>query len=330
MSTPRIVILGAGHAGGTAAALLRQQGHAGSITMIGEEPIVPYQRPPLSKAYLKGETDAEDLKLKPDSFYPEHDVTLRLGTRVSAIDRASKLVLLEGGGEVPYDILILATGSANRKLALAGAQPHELLELRSLADAERLKAVLEPGKTLAIVGGGYIGLEAAASARSFQADAVVLELAPRVLARVASEPLSSFFSAYHRARGVQILTETSATAVEHGADGHVSGLTLSDGRTIPCDAVLVGVGAIGRDGLARDAGPALRKRRGGGRDGADLGPGDLRHRRHDLAAHAAVRQPHAPAGKRAQRLGAGQAGDRPYPRQAGARARGALVLVGPV
>jgi 3-phenylpropionate/trans-cinnamate dioxygenase ferredoxin reductase subunit len=254
MSTPRIVILGAGHAGGTTAALLRQQGHAGSITMIGEEPIVPYQRPPLSKAYLKGETDAEDLKLKPDSFYPEHEVTLRLGTRASAIDRASKLVLLEGGGEVPYDVLILATGSANRKLALQGAAPHELLELRNLADAERLKAVLEPGKTLAIVGGGYIGLEAAASARALGAEAVVLELAPRVLARVASEPLSSFFSAYHRARGVRILTETSATGVEHGADGHVSGLTLSDGRSIPCDAVLVGVGAAARDGLARDAG----------------------------------------------------------------------------
>ncbi len=131
----RIVIVGAGHAGGTAAALLRQYGYHGAITLIGEELVAPYQRPPLSKAYLKGETDVETLKLKPDEFYADHDIILRLGTRVDAIDRAARTVALKGGGEVGYDVLILATGSANRKLTIPGAGPHELHELRSLADA---------------------------------------------------------------------------------------------------------------------------------------------------------------------------------------------------
>ena len=255
-SAPRIVIIGAGHAGGTASALLRQYGHTGDITLIGDELIAPYQRPPLSKAYLKGEVDAETLKLRPDDYYAEHDVILRLGTHVDRIDRPSKLVLLHGGGEVPYDILILATGSANRKLAFPGAHPHELLELRSVADAERLKSILEPGKRLAIIGGGYIGLEAAAPSRALGAEAVILELAPRVLARVACEELSSFFEAYHRARGVEILTGVQAEDVVRGPDGHLSGVTLADGRTIACDAVLIGVGAMASSDLAVDAGLA--------------------------------------------------------------------------
>ena len=250
----RIVIVGAGHAGGTAAALLRQQGHVGPITLIGEELVAPYQRPPLSKAYLKGETDVETLKLKPDEFYAEHDITLRLGTRAESIDRGVQTVTLKGGGDVPYDVLILATGSANRKLVIPGAAPHELHELRSLADAEQLKAVLEPGKRAVIIGGGYIGLEAAASARALGAEATIIELAPRVLARVACEELSSFFEAYHRARGVQILTGAQVEAVEHGPDGHVSGVRLADGRALACDVVLVGIGAMACAELALEAG----------------------------------------------------------------------------
>jgi 3-phenylpropionate/trans-cinnamate dioxygenase ferredoxin reductase subunit len=250
----RVVIVGAGHAGGTAAALLRQYGFEGRITMIGAEPIAPYQRPPLSKAFLKGEADAESLKLKPDEFYGEHGVDLRLGASAKAIDRAGKRVLLKGGGDVPYDVLILATGSSNRKLALEGAAPDELLELRSHADAEALKSVLAPGKRMVIIGGGYIGLEAAASARALGAEATIVELAPRVLARVACEELSNFFQGYHRARGVEILTEAQVAEVEHGEGGRVSGVRLADGRKIACDAVLVGVGAMACDALARDAG----------------------------------------------------------------------------
>ena len=256
--SPRIVIVGAGHAGGTAAALLRQHGHTGSIVLIGEELIAPYQRPPLSKAFLKGEADAESLKLKPDEFYAEHDITLRLGTRVQAIDRPDKRVMLKGGGDVPYDVLILATGSVNRQLSFPSAQPRDLHELRSHADAERLKAVLRPGNRLVIIGGGYIGLEAAASARALGASATIVELAPRVLARVACEELSSFFEAYHRAHGVQILTGAQVQDLDHNHGGHVSAVKLTDGRTLACDAVLVGVGAMACSQLAADAGLECR------------------------------------------------------------------------
>ena len=252
--TARIVIVGAGHAGGSAAAFLRQHGHTGPIALIGEEAAPPYQRPPLSKAYLKGEADAESLELRPEAFYAEQDIALRLSTRAEAVDRERKLVRLTGGEEVPYDILILATGSSNRKLSLPGARPEELLELRSLADAERLKAALGPGKRLAIIGGGYIGLEAAASARALGAEAVVIELAPRVLARVACEELSGFFHAYHRDRGVQILTEAQVEEVERGPAGGISGVRLTDGRRIGADALLVGVGAMATAELARDGG----------------------------------------------------------------------------
>jgi 3-phenylpropionate/trans-cinnamate dioxygenase ferredoxin reductase subunit len=241
--TSRIVIVGAGHAGGTAAAQLRQWGHTGPIVLVGEEPTAPYQRPPLSKAYLKDEAGAEDLKLRPDDFYAVQAITLRLGARAEEIDRTNRLVRLEGGGELAYDRLILATGSVNRRLSFPGAKPHDLHELRNITDAERLKAALGPGRRLVIIGGGYIGLEAAASARALGAEATVVELAPRVLARVACEELSGFFEAYHRARGVEILTGAQVEDLVHGPGGRLEAVRLTDGRTIACDAVLIGVGA---------------------------------------------------------------------------------------
>jgi 3-phenylpropionate/trans-cinnamate dioxygenase ferredoxin reductase subunit len=254
--SPHVVIIGAGHAGGTAAALLRQYGFIGPITLLGEEPIAPYQRPPLSKAWLKGEADADSLALKPVSFYAEHDIDLRMGARVAALDRAAKSVRLTGGETIGYDILILATGARARRLTLPGANLAGVLELRTAADAEALKAVLAGGgKTLAIIGGGYVGLEAAASARALGAEAVVIEVLPRVLARVASEPLSRFFQDYHAARGV---TFALGVGVEGfvGEAGHVTGVRLGDGRLIACDAALVGVGAVPNEDLARDAGLA--------------------------------------------------------------------------
>ncbi len=254
--TQRIVIVGAGHAGGSAAALLRQYGHKGEIVLIGEELAPPYQRPPLSKAYLKGDADLESLKLRPDDFYADQDIVLRLGTRVGSVDRDARRVRLQGGGEVAYDVLILATGSINRRLPIEGAGPHELHELRSLADAERLKAVIQPGARVLIIGGGYIGLEAAASSRVLGAEATIVELAPRVLARVACEELSGFFQDYHRAKGVEILTGCSVAAIEHGRGGHICGARLADGRTIACDAIVVGVGAMACMELAEAAGLA--------------------------------------------------------------------------
>jgi 3-phenylpropionate/trans-cinnamate dioxygenase ferredoxin reductase subunit len=253
--TTRIVIAGAGHAGGTAAAELRRAGFTGAITLVGDEPIPPYERPPLSKAWLKGETDAEKLALKPASFYPGANIDLRLNTTVTAIDRVAKTVSLGTGELLPYDVLILATGARARRIALPGLDLGNVLELRNAADADRLKAVLGPGKRLAVIGGGYIGLEAAASARSLGAEATVIEREARVLARVACPLLSEFFQSYHRAQGVLIEVDAQVAALE-GADGHVTGVRLAGGRLIPCDAALVGVGAVANDELARDAGLA--------------------------------------------------------------------------
>jgi 3-phenylpropionate/trans-cinnamate dioxygenase ferredoxin reductase subunit len=254
-----IVIVGAGHAGGSAAAFLRQYGFAGSITLIGEEPIAPYQRPPLSKAWLKGEADGESLLLRPLSFYAENDIELRLDVRVERLDRAAKTVVLRGGETVPYDTLILATGRRARRIPLPGIELAGVLELRTAADADRLKAALsapgpgENAKWLAVIGGGYIGLEAAASARALGAEAVVIEKEARVLARVACEALSTFFQDYHRQKGVVFELGAGVEAIE-GQDGRAVGVRLSDGRLIAADAVLVGVGAVANDELAKEAG----------------------------------------------------------------------------
>jgi len=247
----KVLIIGAGHAGGSAAALLRQYGFEGQVVLAGEEPAPPYQRPPLSKAWLKGEAGLEDLLLRPESFYAEQDIQLRTGVTASAIDAAGKTVTFADGSVEPYDTLILATGSTARKLAIPGADRPDLLELRTLHDAERLKAVLGPGRRLAVVGGGYVGLEAAASARALGAEAVVIERMDRVLARVASATLSDFFTRRHRAEGVEIITGAEVAAFEDG------GVRLADGRRIAADAVLVGVGALARDELARAAGLAV-------------------------------------------------------------------------
>jgi 3-phenylpropionate/trans-cinnamate dioxygenase ferredoxin reductase subunit len=248
-----VVIVGAGHAGGTAAALLRQFGYEGPVTLVGDEPVAPYQRPPLSKAWLKGEADADSLALKPRSFYAEAKIDLILNARVSAIDRGAKTVTLTNGRALPYDILILATGARARALPIPGADLAGVMTLRSAADAEALKAALGPGRRLAVIGGGYIGLEAAASARALGAEAVVIEREPRILARVACEVLSTFFTDYHKARGVTFEVGAGVEAFE-GEASHVSGVRLADGRTLACDAVLVGIGAPPNDELARDAG----------------------------------------------------------------------------
>jgi 3-phenylpropionate/trans-cinnamate dioxygenase ferredoxin reductase component len=248
-----VVIVGGGHAGGSAAAFLRQYGYEGPITIIGEEPIAPYQRPPLSKAWLKGEADADTLMLRPESFYAEKDIALRLSTRAVLIQRSAKTVTLESGETIPYDSLILATGARARRLDLPGADLDGVQVLRSAADAEVLKLALGPGKRLAVVGGGYIGLEAAASARALGAEAVVIEAMPRILARSSCEALSDFFTDYHKARGVMFELGAAIVGFE-GRDGHVTGVKLAGGRVIPCDDVVVGIGIIPNDELARDAG----------------------------------------------------------------------------
>lgn len=255
MSDPsaHVVIVGAGHAGGTAAALLRQYGHAGPITLIGEEPIPPYQRPPLSKAWLKGEADADSLALKPAEFYSENAIDFRPNVTATTLNRGAKTVTLSDGSTVGYDALILATGARAIALPIEGKDLKGILFLRTAADAEALKAEVGPGKQLAVVGGGYIGLEVAASGRALGAEVVVVEREDRILARVACSALSDFFTDYHQKHGVRFELGASVTGFA-GTDGHVTGVKLADGRTIACDAVVVGVGAHPNDELAKGAG----------------------------------------------------------------------------
>ena len=247
----RVVIVGAGQAGGSAAGFLRQFGFEGAITLIGEEEAAPYQRPPLSKAWLKGEATEDDLLLRPESFYSEHHVELALGVEVHSIDRAAR-TLATSRGPIPYDILILATGARARPLPIPGSDLAGVLMLRTAHDAEALKAELRPGRRLAVIGGGYIGLEVAASARALGDEVTVIEREDRVMARVACEPLSDFFLAYHLAHGVRF--ELGAAVASLEGTGRVQAVRLGDGRTVACDVALIGIGAVPNDDLARAAG----------------------------------------------------------------------------
>jgi 3-phenylpropionate/trans-cinnamate dioxygenase ferredoxin reductase subunit len=248
-----VVIVGAGHAGGTLAALLRQYGHTGSIVMVGDEPIAPYQRPPLSKAWLKGEADADSLALRPLEFYAEANIDFRPSVRAVKLERSARKVQLSDGSQLDYDVLVIATGARAIALPIPGADLAGVLSLRTAADAEALKTQVGPGKKLAVVGGGYIGLEVAASGRALGAEVVVLEREARLLARVACEALSTFFRDVHEQHGVTFELGASVTGFV-GEDGHITGVALADGRVIPCDTAVVGVGVIPNDELAVDSG----------------------------------------------------------------------------
>lgn len=249
-----VVIVGAGHAGGSLAAMLRQFGYPGPITLIGEEPTAPYHRPPLSKAFLKNETLAEDIKLRPDTFYADNAISLRLGTVVESLDPAAKHVAFAGGGGAGYDRLVLATGARARQLVLPGGELENIHRLRTLADAERLKCEIGPDRDVVIVGGGYVGLEVAASALQLGARVTVIEREARVLARVASMPLSDFFARFHGEKGVRIVTDAAVFGFDGDDDGYVRAIRLADGRHFACDVAVVGVGAECCDNLARGAG----------------------------------------------------------------------------
>lgn len=249
----RVVIVGAGHAGGSAAALLRQYGWTGPIALIGAEPVVPYQRPPLSKAWLKQETGLDSVLLRAASFYTASAIGLRLAAEVAGIDRPTQQVVLRTGEPVAYDRLILALGSENRRLRVPGSGLAGVLALRTLADVETLQASLSPGARLVTVGAGYIGLEVAASARALGADVTVIEREARVLARVASMPLSAWFERRHAAGGVRIILDAGVHAFE-GSNGRVAAVHLTGGTAVACDAVLIGIGAGANDALGRAAG----------------------------------------------------------------------------
>lgn len=250
-----VVIVGAGQAGAACAAKLRALGFDGAITMIGEEPAPPYQRPPLSKAYLLGEMEEERLWLRSNDFYAEQKITLRLGAKVDAIDTAARQVTA-GGEAVGYDELVLTTGSTPRRLpAAVGGDLGGVYTVRTLADVDAMRGEFVAGRRLVIVGGGYIGLEAAAVGAKLGLDVTVLEMAPRILQRVAAPETSDHFRALHTAHGVKILESTGLDRLL--GEGRVTGVRLSDGRELPADFVIAGVGILPATALAEAAGIAL-------------------------------------------------------------------------
>lgn len=251
----RIVVVGAGQAAAQAVQSLRLGGYAGELTIVGEETALPYQRPPLSKAYMKGEMAEERLYFRPAAWYEDNMVEVMLGSRVTSIDRAGRIAHLEHGAELSYDALVIATGSRPRTLPCQGADLKGVHDLRSLSDVERIRPQMVEGRRMVIIGAGYIGLEAAAVARTMGLDVTVLEMAPRVLARVTSPVMSEFYAAEHTAKGVKILTSTALSHLE-GTDGQIGFAVLADGTKLAADIVLVGIGILPNEELAKDAGIA--------------------------------------------------------------------------
>ncbi len=248
----RIVVVGAGQAGAALVAKLRALGHEGPVTLIGEEPVPPYQRPPLSKQYLMGEMELPRLFLRPESFYAEHDIDLRTNTKVSAIDRAARTVRA-GGEEISYDALALTTGSVPRHLPAAlGGNLDDVHLVRTLADVDAMAPSFRQGARVLVIGGGYIGLEAAAVAAKLGLEVTLVEMAERILQRVACKETSDFFRDLHTAHGVDIREGVGLICLN--GDGAVSGATLSDGTELDADFVVVGIGIAPAIGLAKDAG----------------------------------------------------------------------------
>lgn len=249
-----VVIVGAGQAGAEVATELRACGYTGTLTLVHEEKGLPYARPPLSKAYLLGAATDADLAIRPASVYAEQRIEILSG-KVDFIDRDNRSVRLHDGRELPYDAVILATGGQPRRLAGCDiARVPNIHYLKTLSDATALKETLRTSSKLVIVGGGYIGLEAAAAARQLGLQVTVLEAQPRLLARVTSEPVSDFYRRLHESRGVDIRLAAQIVSFEFGAGGHVTAVALADGEQVACDALLVGIGQQPRTELAETAG----------------------------------------------------------------------------
>lgn len=253
MSGP-IIIVGAGQAAAQAVTTLRAKGFDGPIVVFGDETHPPYQRPPLSKAFLSGEMSADRLELKGAHFYQQHSVDLRLGARVMRLEPRERRIELSGGEALAYDSLLIATGARARRIPIPGAELKGVHFIRGIDDAGQLREVLRPGARLVIIGGGYIGLEVAAKARQLGASVTVVESQARVLARCVATPLSEFLTAQHRAQGVEILTGAGVDAIEGGISAEA--VRLGDGRRLDADAVLIAVGAVPNQELAAEAGLA--------------------------------------------------------------------------
>ena len=248
------IIIGASHAAAQLIPGLRQEGWAGDIVVISDEPHLPYHRPPLSKAFLSGEKTADSLKIRPAAFYDKQNARLKTG-RVAGIDRSQKTVTLTGGETLPYDKLALCTGARVRKVNLPGSELGNIHYLRSISDAEAIKHQVVAGQKAVIVGGGYIGLETAASLTKLGMQVTVLEMAERVLQRVTAPEVSTFYERIHRDQGVRIMTNCGVEAFL--GDAQVEKVRCTDGTELDADLVVVGVGVIPNTELAEDAGLAI-------------------------------------------------------------------------
>ncbi|MBL6761733.1 MAG: FAD-dependent oxidoreductase [PS1 clade bacterium] len=256
-----VVIIGAGQAGLQIIMSLRQGfgdgGYTGDITLIGDEAYLPYQRPPLSKAYLSGKMERDRLFLKPDNFYAENNVTLKLETAVETLDAAAKTVTLSNGETLAYEHAVIATGSRPRLLDVPGRHLENIFDLRGMADIDAMQPHFVSGKKLVVVGGGYIGLEAAAVAADMGMQVTVLEAAPRLLARVAEPEISEFYTRLHKDHGVTLVTDSQMvgfTAVEGAENGKVVGVQMADDSIVEADIVVVGIGILPNVELAEAAG----------------------------------------------------------------------------
>lgn len=238
-----VAIVGAGHGGAAAAAALRQRGFAGSIGLIGDEPELPYERPPLSKEYLSGARPFERMLIRPPTFWADRDIALLPSTRIVAVDADAHCLRTADGQAINYGALVWAAGGGPRRLVCTGRDLRGVHAVRTRADVDRLAAELPATRQVCVVGAGYIGLEAAAVLTIIGKTVTVLEAQDRVLARVAGEPLSRFFAAEHRARGVDLRLGIEVACIEE-RDGAACGVRLASGETIACDMVIVGIGIV--------------------------------------------------------------------------------------
>lgn len=255
MTIANVVIAGAGHAGVQVALSLRQEGYAGGITLLNDEPGLPYQRPPLSKAYLMGKIDAVALQFRPASFYADQDIALVAG-RAAAIDRQNRRLVLASGAALAYDHLVLATGAHNRPLNVPGAALAGVFGVKTRADADALAPLLATARHAVVIGAGFIGLEFAAVAAAAGVKVQVLELGDRPMARAVSQPMSALFCAAHEGWGVQFHFRSSVWKIV-GTDGHVAGVVTADGKLAPAELVVFGIGVIPNVALALEAGLAI-------------------------------------------------------------------------
>lgn len=252
MSDNSILIIGAGHAGFQLAVSLRQLGHAGSIGLVNDEALLPYQRPPLSKAHLKGDGGTEGVIFRPAKFFADQNIEL-ISDRAVAIDRARRGVLLASGASRSYGHLVFATGARNRLLDVPNANVDGVMYLRSFAESEALRTRVAAGRRVVVIGAGFIGLEFAATARAKGMEVDVLELAPRVMARAVTPDISSYFERKHAEAGIRIHFGVRATEIET-EHGRLAAVSLSDGRRLAADLVVVGVGVLPNVELAAEAG----------------------------------------------------------------------------